>query len=470
MRYKEIYIFCLFVLCSALSGGAQDRHTIPVETKEWYRDSLHNIQYKDWKTYDCTVVDSLKGFRKGKPVKLDKYGGLTNIVSKATGYFRVEKIKGRSWIIDPLGHQFINVAVNTVRPGKSPNNNTALGNKYGTNEQWLSKTKLLFDSLGINVAGSWSDVKLIQDYNKTALRPLVYTTQLSLLANYRRHAVKIKPERKKESEMSFILDKEFSSFTEKELEKINAYSEDSNLLGHFSDNEIPFTENEVTNLLSAPKESASYGIIRDWLKTKGFDESNLTKEQKQELIGFVTEKYFSIVGTFIKKVDPNHLYIGSRLHASAKNNPFIFKAADPYIDIISINYYGFWQPKQSHLDDWTKWSNKPFFITEFYTKAVESGMANITGAGWLVKTHNDRGLHYQNFCLTLLKAKNCVGWHWFKYQDNDPEDPNADPSNKDSNKGLVDNAYNTCYPLAEKMKEVNDNKYSLIKYFDSLKK
>jgi hypothetical protein len=110
------------------------------------------------------------------------------------------------------------------------------------------------------------------------------------------------------------------------------------------------------------------------------------------------------------------------------------------------------------------------FITEYYTKAEDSGMPNISGAGWLVKTQNDRGIHYQNFCLNLLVAKNCVGWHWFRYQDNDPNDPTADPSNNDSNKGIVNTRYEVYDILAESMKKLNQNKYQLIKFFDSKKK
>jgi len=68
-------------------------------------------------------------------------------------------------------------------------------------------------------------------------------------------------------------------------------------------------------------------------------------------------------------------------------------------------------------------------------------MPNRTGAGWLVHTQDDRGIFYENFVLTLLESKSCVGWQWFKYQDNDPDDPHAESSNKDSNKGIVDRYY-----------------------------
>jgi hypothetical protein len=104
-------------------------------------------------------------------------------------------------------------------------------------------------------------------------------------------------------------------------------------------------------------------------------------------------------------------------------------------------------------------------ITEWYTKAEDSGLANTSGAGWIVKTQGDRGLFYQNFTLALLQSKVCVGWDWFKYADNDPTDAKADPSNRDANKGIVNALYQPYQPLLKAMKQVNDHAYSLATYF-----
>ena len=106
-------------------------------------------------------------------------------------------------------------------------------------------------------------------------------------------------------------------------------------------------------------------------------------------------------------------------------------------------------------------------ITEFYAKGQDSGLPNNTGAGWLVPTQRDRGRFYQHFTLGLLESKSCVGWHWFKYRDNSPEDLSTDPSNRDSNKGIVDYQYKPYLPLLEDMRELNSEVYALIDYFDS---
>ena len=95
-------------------------------------------------------------------------------------------------------------------------------------------------------------------------------------------------------------------------------------------------------------------------------------------------------------------------------------------------------------------------------------MGNTVGAGWIVKTQLERGYAYQHFTLGLLESKYCVGWHWFKYMDNDPT-VSAEPSNTDGNKGILMINYEPYAPLVEKMKELNLRVYNLIDYFDKEK-
>jgi hypothetical protein len=117
-------------------------------------------------------------------------------------------------------------------------------------------------------------------------------------------------------------------------------------------------------------------------------------------------------------------------------------------------------------DAWRTHLKRPVIITEFYAKGADSGFANTTGAGWLVETQKDRARFYQNFLLSMLESKMCVGWDWFKYMDNDPEDLSTDPSNRDSNKGIVKIDYEPYQELLDGMREFNREVYALTDYFD----
>jgi len=471
--FKHLLLIGFVLLTSVCAFGQAPLFTDStlVQTKMWSRDSNRKIQYSDWKNFTSHTIESISSFKPIIDNKLSKYGGDATVRRNATGFFRTEKINGRWNVIDPDGHPFVVAAINSFRQGKSPNNEKAFIEKFGSIEKWVSASIQTFQELGFNTTGSWSEIEPITQFNKSAKRPFAYTTQLSLLSGYARIAIKQNPDRKNASILSFIMDDEFSAYCNEQTKRLEATKNDANLLGHFSDNEIAFMHTEFKEIVSVSNKSDKcYQAAKEWMLSKGIDETTISREQKEEFIGMLSGIYFKTVSTAIKKNDPNHLYIGSRLHSSAKNNKYIFAASEPYLDILSINYYGYWQPQQKDISEWEKWSSKPFFITEFYTKAEDSGMPNISGAGWLVKTQADRGVHYQNFAIELLQAKNCVGWHWFRYQDNDPNDLSADPSNNDSNKGIVNTQYEVYDQLAEKMKKINNNKYALLKHFDRIKK
>ena len=110
-------------------------------------------------------------------------------------------------------------------------------------------------------------------------------------------------------------------------------------------------------------------------------------------------------------------------------------------------------------------------VSEWYAKGMDvweadNRITNQSGAGWTVRTQADRGKFYQNFALMLMECKDCVGFDWFKYWDNAPTNLEADISNRNSNKGIIDNHGNEYTELTRYMSELNNQKYSLINFFD----
>jgi hypothetical protein len=192
----------------------------------------------------------------------------------------------------------------------------------------------------------------------------------------------------------------------------------------------------------------------------------ISEDLRREFVEYVFEAYFRITTQAIRAVLPHHLCLGSRFHAPAKQASGAWKAAGRWCDAISMNYYDHWNPQVEHLRQWHEWSGKPCLITEFYVKGMDSGMVNSSGAGWVVRTQADRGAFYQNFTLALMESKTCIGWHWFKYMDNDPSNSTTDASNRDSNKGILNSRYEPYQGLLEAMKELNTRVYPLIEQFD----
>lgn len=437
-----------------------------------------NADDVNWKPYTAKTIDRLPGFNYSKDPETDKYGAWKINASKSTGFFRAEKKQGRWWIIDPDGNPFIHKGVAVFGPGTSDNQKKTLTTVYKTEKNWVTKESAFLKSKGFNGVGAWSNIDLI----KQTKDPLVYTVIVSPMGAYKHEHIKKFGGKYEEAgwqgyryDLAMVFDPEFDKYVEQEVSKIAQYKNDKFLLGYFTDNELPWVDDALDrHLTKLDKNEAGYIAAKKWLDTrKGKNASveDITDDDRLEFTGFYFETYIKKVAQAVKKYDPNHMYLGCRFNQEQDelDNPKIFEVAGKYMDVVSVNHYRKWEPVQSILNNWQQWSGKPFIITEWYTKGEDSGLPNKTGAGWNVATQAERGYFYQNFAIELLKSKGCVGWHWFRYQDNDPLNLKTDYSNRDSNKGIINSNYDHYMPLIDNMKLFNDHVYELIKYLDAKK-
>jgi hypothetical protein len=464
---KCCFLFAIAWFSIATPSKAQGSDSLFVMAKTRTKDN-GKIIFSQWKPFATQTVSQLINLNNAKPYSTNKYGSKNNLKFKETGFFRTEKLNEKWWSVDPEGFGGLHVAVNSVQQGKSVNNQQSFKSLFGGNQIWMNATAQIILDNGFNGTGSWCDTDEIIQYNKTSPKPLAYSVMLNFMSEYGNKRGGTRQEAGHKgypNNAIFVFDAAFEIFCDELASKLVKYKNDKNLYGYFTDNELPFSLKNLQSYLSLPKTDEGYIAAMDWMQKRGLSPSKITNKDEADFLGFVADKYFSIVIKSIRKYDPNHLCLGSRFYSGEKNVRQFMQAAGKYIDVVSVNYYGTWTPSQKSMQDWERWSGKPLIITEFYVKAEDSGLANQSGAGWIVKTQNDRGLFYQNYCIGLLKSNSCIGWHWFKYQDNDPTYTKADPSNNDANKGIVNNDYKPYQPLLNQMKELNDNKYHLIDHF-----
>jgi hypothetical protein len=147
--YKYFFLIVLTFLTTSRSKAQSIffNDSILIQTKIWSRDSNRKIQYSDWKSFSSRTVEMLDGFVPEKKIKSSKYGGDANIKLNASGYFRTEKVNGRWSVIDPDGHPFIVSAMNSFRQGKSPNNEKAFNEKFGSVNKWVDVSIQTFQNL-----------------------------------------------------------------------------------------------------------------------------------------------------------------------------------------------------------------------------------------------------------------------------------------------------------------------------------
>lgn len=435
------------------------------------------------KTRTVAALDDIDNYIPKKEYKIDKFGGLMDesMKQEATGFFYIKKIGKRFWVIDPLGYPFIVRALSQVEPsyqGSAYQLECSL-KKYGTLENWGEKiSKRLRNGLHFYVSANPSP------HVANASEPIIAQKSIGFVYQYGRT---IGTANSKGGSSTFsenntmnVFDPAFVDFAEEKGKLAAAEKDNPYILGYTTDNELPMQSNMILSYLSLDPEKEvnhySYACAWTWLKhMTGKDnptENDIAPDFFELFRGFVWDRYYNVVTTAMRKYDPNHMLLGTRFLTGVRNAEWVLKFAGKYLNCITINWYATWQPQAESIYLIAKSANCPFMITEFYTKAGDSGLGNTSGAGQFVATQKDRGMFYQNYTLRLLEATNCVGWHWFQYLDNDPRNavmPDGrirDVSSTNSNKGIFSNEHEEYTECTKYMAELNRNVYRFIEYFD----
>lgn len=163
-------------------------------------------------------------------------------------------------------------------------------------------------------------------------------------------------------------------------------------------------------------------------------------------------QYFHVVKTELKKVMPNHLYMGARF-ADWGMTPESIEAAANHADVISYNYY-----KEGLQDQY--WAfladiDMPSIIGEFHIGATDTGLFN---PGLVhAEDQTDRAQLYRGYMATVIDNPYFVGAHWFQYTDSPITGRAYDGENY--NVGFVSVTDTPYKELVEAAKQVNSSLY-----------
>ncbi len=412
----------------------------------------------EWTETKTTLLEHLQGFEP-RVVALSRYGGRVDKKEKVSGFFHVKKTD-QGWVmIDPEGYHYISVGVCSTDPNNQlPDTREAFAKRFKDTFDWARKThSLLVDDLDFNSLGCWSDWLTF----KKAGSPIPYVRRWNLLADYARKKGKTY---QKYGHTGFngdvlpVFDKDFAKHCDEVCSEMAETKDDPWLIGHFSDNELLFKSPGMLKRYladNAGEESRSAALR--FLKENGIDRDAITRKHDTAFAALVMRTYYKTVHDAIRRHDPNHLILGSRLHGLASSQDICYTASGPFVDVVSINYYNRWTPDQRELDQRAALAGKPILITEWYAKGNDSGLNNAKGAGFTVPTQQDRGKFYENFTLGLLRNRNVIGWNWFRYIDNG----DLKTKGHSSNKGLINLKYEPYEDLTRSMRAINSQVYPL---------
>ncbi len=369
-----------------------------------------------------------------------RYGGYLNTQAKATGFFRVEKIDGRWWFVDPEGHLFFSTSSTGMGSGggdsrlqgredyfavmppveASPASNRRprtgfyswnLARRHGdaANTKWIDLAVRRMEAWGLNTIGNWSDSRL-WDSRKKAYQ--VNMRGWGMGAGY--------------LGMPDVYSDEWVKLVDKEAaEQCAPRKSDPWLLGYFVANEPPWEGREslvVDIILDRPPSA----IQRE---AKAFLAAGDTSERRKQFIYKAFERFLEVINAAIKRHDPNHLNLGLRFGGGVP--PAEMLKASKAFDVYSMNVYSTAvNPKV--MDQIYQATGLPIIVGEFHFGVPERGLA----AGLVqVRDQAERALAYRYYVEQAASHPAFIGSSWFQWVDQ-PTTGRMDGENY--NIGLVD--------------------------------
>lgn len=392
-------------------------------------------------------VQQLKKEWLGEEVSLKKgdfghgrFGGYLNTQVKATGFFRVEKIDGRWWFVDPEGHLFFSTAstgmgngggdsriqgredyyaaMPPIDPSPSPSRRPRTGfyswnlaRRHGGAEStgWIDLVMRRLEDWGLNTIGNWSDQRLWAAGKKA------YQVNMRGWGMGQGYLG-----------MPDVYSEEWVKLVDKEAEEQCApRKNDPWLLGYFVANEPPWEGREslvVDIILDRPPSA----IQRE---AKSFLAGGDTPERRKQFIYKAFNRFLEVINAAIKRHDPNHLNLGLRFGGGVP--PIEMLESSKAFDVYSMNVYST-NVNPKVMDRIYEVTGRPIIVGEFHVGVPERGLA----AGLVqVRDQAERGLAYRYYVEQAAAHPAFIGSSWFQWVDQ-PSLGRMDGENY--NIGLVD--------------------------------
>jgi hypothetical protein len=370
------------------------------------------------------------------------YGGYSNTHAKATGFFRVEQIGGRWWLVDPEGHLFFSTGADVMTPwmgtrteGRDgvfaalppadlrppsfrPNQSSIVSfytwnllRRFGPDwpQAWIDLTLGRMDAWGFNTVANWSDPRLTAAKRK----PYIVTLRGWGIDNTGYLGL---PD---------VYAEEFAKKVDAAAaEQCAPHRDDPWLLGYFVANEPPWPGREA-EIVAAILEGRDTAIQRE---AKKFLADGDTRARRQEFVENATVRCIDTINAAIKKHDPNHLNLGLRF--GSRPSEAMLRASRDF-DVFSMNSYAF-EVNRAAVDAAYRVTQKPVLIGEFHFGTPGRGMA----AGIIqVKDQVERGAAYRYYVENAAAHPAIIGTHWFEWID----EPNTGRNDGENyNIGFVD--------------------------------
>ena len=428
-------------------------------------DRYGQFKYKEWpgKTHSD---EDLKKARAAEEKDLEahpgpsgwnKYGGWADGPRfEATGHFRVQKIDGKWWMIDPEGclfwsHGIVRVnASSAVTPlhGKNlasrdymfeylPAPEDPLYQFRFTNDQllipyyerWQEDSTFDFSSANIyrkygpDYKDIWADLAH-RRLRSWGMNTMANSSDIDICRMDRtpfidRFDIRSVPIEGADGPWFPIMDPFDPSFrkaVETELISHKRDIEDPYLLGYFVDNEIKWGDatHAAKCVAAAPETQAAKKAMRAFLKKRHGKAVEPSSASEEDLLLFnkaIIEEYYKVIRESFDRYAPGVLYMGCRFAGFVSSCEDAVVIGAKYCDVISHNQYRH-LIESYHLPDNI---DKPVMIGEWHLGAYDRGMLHPSLQQ--CDSEEERGYFYKEYVRGALRNPIIIGVHWHQFMD-----------------------------------------------------
>ena len=421
----------------------------------------------------CTICAEM-AVAASAPPPYRPVGPETGVRGMATGFFHVEKIDGRDWIVDPVGRGVYLAGVDWCMPqgmfcealGHAPYGMT-VKEKYASRDDWAAATAERLVSWGFNFLAVGTGPQMLHRSlaHANGSDALYFSTHLCTgddpdrwISPYRNAPGTAFPN---------VFHPDFEKNCDELARKRCApHVGDPWLVGYFLDNELRWwgladTATGLFDLVRTlpPQHSARQALERFVAQVLqeaasaascGGAGAEPPSVVKRAFVALIAERYFATLCAAIRKADPDHLILGNRF-ANMDLAPEILAACGRHCDVVSVNVYpwadldaGVVLEKRGGIPLAEAFrafhekagGEKPLLLTEWSFPALDSGLPCTYGAGQRFYTQAERAHASEMLLRTVMALPFFVGDDFFMWQDDPALGFNKD-FHENSNYGLV---------------------------------
>ena len=397
-----------------------------------------------------------------RPWPADAFGGWTGGPRFDAGdFFRVEQDDGgRWWFVTPEGHPFWSIGTTCVRLGDvtpfagrehlfeqmppSAGEHAAarrtdragreglsfyawnILHKYGSVEAWRDRVIDRFRTWGFNSFGNWCEEPFLEQRRIPHFR--WGSSRAGVHDNVTQAA----------RGFADVWDPAWEQYLDRHFAELTADCRDNPwLVGYFVDNESPWRN---MRLLSAPPQAhlrsawrehcrgcftsldglndAFGSRLGDWDAVAAMTDEQVPaegpgREAMNAFEGLYADRYASRIRHFLKKHDPNHLYLGCRFTNYAPHDAIV-AGVGRHVDVLTVNCYSLFPPRDRYEAWHTASGGKPMLIGEFHFP--QRGPRQLPPLYRSYDPH-ERFEIYSDYVRQWAAMPWSLGCHWFQHAD-----------------------------------------------------